>query len=194
MYNREEDLKKSFNDAMQNILGVPSDDYYTKLSIRQVLSLKSVLSDINNIVTLRLAFLLGTWICNRFQVKDGDKIATSITACKPNANGFDIQLDDPNVVAEVKCNIPINGGITYGSAQKDGLIKDIRGLLLGKSKSKKKIDQSIKILGLYDTNTVRKATSHLVRNLPDDLKEKIAIEPAQCSTLQPGRVYVIYLK
>lgn len=193
MYDREDDLRQKFNAAIQRLLGVPRADYYGTLSFEGVISLKRTLSVINNIVTLRLTLMLGKWICNRFNVKDTDAVNKAITACKPNANGYDIQLDDPDVIAEVKCNIPTKGGNIYGAEQKNGLVKDMRSLLRGKSKSKKKIDHSIKILGLYDSDAVRKATSHLMKNLPDDLRGKIEQEPTQHGTLKQDKLYVIYL-
>lgn len=193
MYNREDDLRQQFNVAIQGLLKVPLADYYGKLSFEDVISLKKTLSVINNIVTLRLTLMLGEWICGRFKVKDADAVKKAITACKPNANGYDIQLDDPDVIAEVKCNMPTKGGNIYGAAQKNGLIKDMRSLLRGKSKSQKKIDHSIKILGLFNSDTVRAATEHLMKCLPDDLKGKIEQEPTQHGTLKQDKVYVIYL-
>ena len=100
------------------MLGIVEKDYYSKLTTVQILSLKSVLSNINNLLTLRLAFSLAEWICNRFNISgDARKtVLNTIRASKPNTNGYDIELSSPDIVAEIKCNIPINAGTEYGSA------------------------------------------------------------------------------
>ena len=118
----------------------------------------------------------------------------TIRSAKPNANGYDIELSDPDTVAEIKCNIPINAGRVYGSAQRNGLRKDIEGLLAGKSKSSKKTDKSVKLLGLYDTPEVRAATQHFVKNLPATLNQKLVIEPEQGKVLDNQHVYVVFVK
>jgi hypothetical protein len=97
------------------------------------------------------------------------------------------------VVAEVKCNIPINAGCRYGAAQQKGLTKDIEGLLKGKKPSKN-TDKSIKILGLYDTPEVRAATKHFVGKMSSERKEKMIIDPQQEQLLDKHHVYVVFVK
>lgn len=196
MYDRTSELKTVFNNAVNQFMGLPEDDYYSKLSVKQILGLKSMLSKINNIITLRLAFSLVEWICARYNLSDDEKqdIENKIRVLKPNTNGYDIEIHAPDIVAEVKCNIPINCGSFYGSAQRNGLIRDIAGLLNGKSKSKKKTSDSVKLLGLYDTKEVRRATEHLVDKLPDKLNGKVIINPQDNSLLETSKVYIVYLK
>jgi len=196
MYDREVALKTAFNRAVASLLGVEEKDYYSKLATDQIISLKTVLSDINNLITLRLAFSLASWICDRFNVSEGERkqILDIIKSSKPNTNGYDIELSVPNIIAEIKCNIPINAGRVYGSAQQNGLRKDIEGLLAGKSKSSKKADKSTKLLGLYDTPEVRAATEHFVKNLPANLKQKLIIDPEQGNVLGNQHVYIVFVK
>lgn len=196
MYDREAALKTAFNQAVIHLLGIEVKDYYSELSTTQMLSLKSVLSDINNLITLRLAFSLADWICEKFDMLEGDKKIAfdTIRSSKPNANGFDIELSVPNIVAEIKCNIPINGGKVYGSAQRNGLQKDIEGLLNGKSKSSKNASESLKFLGLYDTAEVRAATDHFVKHLPENLNRQIIIEPKLSDTIDNQHVYIVFVK
>ena len=196
LYDRELVLRTRFNNSVHALLGVPQVDYYSRLSIDQVLELKATLSDINNIVTLRLAVSLGEWICNRFNLPSSKlkEIGETISASKPNANGYDLELHDPNIIAEVKCNIPINGGNAYGAQQRDGLIRDIKGLLNGKSKSARDISNSVKLLALYDAATVRNASKRLVHNLPQELNKRIVIDPQEDRKLDSMSVFIIYLK
>jgi hypothetical protein len=196
MYDREAALKTAFNSAVVRLLGIEEKDYYSKLTTDQMLSLKTALSDINNLITLRMAFSLAGWICGRFNISEGARktVLDTIRSAKPNANGYDIELSDPDTVAEIKCNIPINAGRVYGSAQRNGLRKDIEGLLAGKSKSSKKTDKSVKLLGLYDTPEVRAATQHFVKNLPVTLNQKLVIEPEQGKVLDNQHVYVVFVK
>lgn len=196
MYDRESALKKAFNRAVVDLLGIEERDYYSKLTTNQMLSLKRALSDINNIITLRLAYALAGWICDNFSIsKAGRKaILDTIRSSKPNANGYDIELTAPDCIAEIKCNIPINAGSVYGAAQRNGLQRDIQGLLEGKSKSPKKVENSVKLLGLYDTPEVRAATEHFVKNLPATLKQKVVVEPQRGESFDNQHVYVVFVK
>jgi len=195
MYDREAALKNAFNHSVVDLLDIENKDYYSKLTTNQMLSLKTALSNINNIITLRLAYSLANWICERFNITEGERetILNIIRSAKPNTNGYDIDLSAPDCVAEIKCNIPINAGRVYGSAQRNGLQKDIEGLFTGKGKTSKKVENSIKLLGLYDTPEVRAATEHFVKNLPAALKQKLIIEPQQGSELDAQHVYVVFI-
>ena len=70
MYDREAALKTAFNSAVVRLLGIEEKDYYSKLTTDQMLSLKTALSDINNLITLRMAFSLAGWICGRFNISE----------------------------------------------------------------------------------------------------------------------------
>ena len=196
MYDREASLRIAFNHSVANLLGIEEKDYYSNLTTDQMLSLKTTLSDINNIITLRLVFSLADWICDKMRVPNEEKknILNKIQSSKPNANGYDIELSVPDTVAEIKCNIPIKAGRKFGSAQRNGLRKDIEGLLAGKSKSSKNTTKSIKILGMYDKQEVRAATEHFVKNLPAELNQKVIIEPLQGQALDNQHIYVVFVK
>jgi hypothetical protein len=161
-----------------------------------MLSLKIALSDINNVITLRLASSLADWIYNKLDIAEESQkqIFSTMISKKPNANGYDIDSVTPNIVAEVKCHIPINEGWTYGSNQITQLKKDINGLLNGKPKFSRKTDGAFKILGLLDTPKVRAATDHFVRNLASELKQKMIVDPNQSQNLDSGHVYVVFVK
>lgn len=161
-YDREHELRQKFNSFIQRLTGV-SMDYYEKLSIEEFENLKGTLKDINNIITYQTTLEFVKWVKERFQLSKDDyqKVVTQVRKSKPNDNGYDIQLDiGTKILAEVKCNRPINNGEKFGSAQKNGIIKDIEGLLEGKSKAKLNVKDYYKFLVLYDLgDVVKSATS-----------------------------------
>ena len=74
MYDREASLRIAFNHSVANLLGIEEKDYYSNLTTDQMLSLKTTLSDINNIIiTLRLVFSLADWICDKMRVPNEEK-------------------------------------------------------------------------------------------------------------------------
>ena len=117
-YSRDNDLSRNFNNFFDKF-GVK--DLYSKLSGRDLIELKKLLSCINNIITLRTT---------------RDFVEKLYTDQHANANGFDVQYDgkDKKIIAEVKCNIPVNV-TSFGAAQEEGILEDIDHLLNGKKKS-----------------------------------------------------------
>jgi hypothetical protein len=139
LYNREVFLRDRLNAFLTRELGLPTADYYGSLSVEALLSLKSVLADINNVFTLKVSLDFVDWLAGCFKLPDEDalRIRESVLATKPSTNGFDIHIPSPiKAVAEVKCNVPINKGNKYGSAQRTGIEKDVTALLQGKPKAK----------------------------------------------------------
>jgi hypothetical protein len=65
-------------------------------------------------------------------------------------------------VAEVKCNVPINGRPKYGSAQKAGLIRNIDALRQGKSKASPVELDSLNFMVFFDVPEVRAGNDDLV--------------------------------
>ncbi len=195
-YDREIDLRQKFNKGLAKLLDIEEKDYYSRLATGQMDQLKTIISNVNNIITLRLAVSLTEFICNKFDIA-GDKknlICEKIKTTKPNANGFDLQLSDPDIVAEIKCNIPINGGQKFGSAQKKGLMKDINSLLYGKRKPSKSVRSSIKIMGLYDTEDVRAAIGHFIEKLDNNIKSKIKSDFDPSEDMDREHIYIVFVK
>jgi len=173
-YRREDDLKDQFNNTVQKALGIPRKDYYSSLSVNQLLKLKTALHEINNIMTMKLTLLLINWLTKIFQFPEEDKnrIVQCALSTKPNANGYDLVINNPeHILAEVKCNIPVKSGNQFGAAQKNGLVKDVDGLLKGKSKARlqDQLHSYYKILALYDTPEARTAATQLFSKRKDVL-------------------------
>jgi hypothetical protein len=96
-------------------------------------------------------------------------------------------------VAEVKCNVPINGGTKYGAAQKNGIIADIEALLNGKSKasSAPAPAQSLKFMVFLDLPAVRAANAHLIASNSRISKEFVILKTEQVPN-DPKVVYGVY--
>jgi hypothetical protein len=60
-------------------------------------------------------------------------IIEKVNSQNSNANGFDIYYpsEEIKIIAEIKCNIPINKKSSFGAAQRNGILKDIESLLYG---------------------------------------------------------------
>jgi len=196
MYNREDDLKIGLNSSLIRIFSLPGKDYFTTLTVDQLVQLKRILSDINNVITLRLSLSFANWISAKFELSDDEiaNIRNSILGTKPNANGYDIDINAPiNITAEVKCNIPINDGCKYGSSQKKGIEKDLKGLKYGKKKAPLR-DSAFRFLALYDHRGVREATVDLVKNIEPELRNSVKfIEAANIKNLDKDRIYIVFL-
>jgi hypothetical protein len=130
---RQKDLAEKLNSHLTKLTGVKKD-YYSKLSQEDLAELKTVLSDINNVFTLRLTLTATEWLCKAFKITNKVKaeIIKEIDSVKPNTNGFDIKIDKYKIVAEVKCVFPSNNSDKYLAAQRNGILDDAIKLINGK--------------------------------------------------------------
>lgn len=197
-YNREGELREKFNQFISDKITGTTKDYYSQLSVEDFEDIKTTLKDIHNIITYKTTIRFIDWVSERFPyVKQNYQVyLDQVLGTKPSDNGYDlIVTGEVNIVAEIKCNKPINNGYKFGSAQKNGIIKDIRGLLEGKSKVKS-IDPTaaFKFLVIYDfEDHTLMAIQNLIKNLPTDLKEKVLIHE-ESSPLMMDKVYVVFIK
>lgn len=165
-YNRERELVSRLNRFFVKELNLPERDYAGSLGLSSLLNLKSVLSDINNMITLKLALGLVDWASEQFELDEAAKteLRRIVLSAKPNSNGFDVWLGHPaSFVAEVKCNIPINGGNKYGARQRQGIVADINALLDGKRKAPMVTTGIPKIMAFLDHPEIRAANEHLLK-------------------------------
>lgn len=195
IYDREQTLKSRLNAFMQERLHLPANDYYSRLDQHALAELKSVLSDINNIFTLKVTLAFAEWLSEKLKLDQvaREEIKFSILRNPPNANGYDIEISTPlQVIAEVKCNVPINRGAVYGSAQRDGIAKDVGSLINGKNKSKMHPDVCLKFLVLLDTPEIRDATQHFVKNMKQH-RDRIMFAGPDTKLERKDRVYVVHV-
>ena len=119
--NREDKLKFEFNNFMISRLRLEIKDYYDSLTTKDFIELKAILSNINNIITLKLTLKFVDFLTSlfKFSAESKENIINSIQNINPNSNGFDVEIENPvKIVAEVKGNFPINNGNSFGAAQK----------------------------------------------------------------------------
>jgi|GEM_PF-923385 len=165
IFDREESLRKRLNAFLSRSFELPDHDYYARLNTETFLGLKSVLADINNILTLRVSLAFIEWVALRLNLDAHAKLEleTALLRSKPNANGFDVWLGYPIAfVAEVKCNVPINKGSVYGAQQRHGIEKDVTSLLEGKQKASMNPQSCLKFLAFLDKPEIRAANQHLL--------------------------------
>jgi hypothetical protein len=192
-YQREDALRLRINAFLSEAFGLPEADYYERLDTRRLLRLKVALSDINNALTLRLTLQFVAWVERTLNLDQSAArtIRDAVLRAKPSSNGFDIYSAAEPVpfIAEVKCNIPINGGSKYGAAQGNAIVKDVKALLGGKSKVAPVGSNCLRFLVFLDVPEVRAANAHLrgLKGLPLTFLASGEI-PDNCQT-----VYGVYL-
>ncbi|BFH67378.1 hypothetical protein J27TS7_16330 [Paenibacillus dendritiformis] len=197
-YDREAELKERLNQFIANKITGSNEDYYSRMSVEDFEDIKTTLKDIHNIITYKTTIRFIDWVSDRFPyVKENYQVyLQQVLKTRPNDNGYDlIVTGEVNIIAEIKCNKPINNGYKFGSAQRNGIVKDIRGLLEGKSKVKS-IDPAaaFKFLVIYDFGDhTLSAAQHLIKNLQADLKEKVEIYE-DSKPLTTDKVYVVFIK
>lgn len=195
LYDREQKLRLRLNAFLNERLGLPERDYYADLDQETLLELKSVLSDINNIFTMKVCLGFAKWLGTSLGLSysDRERIESSILCNPPNANGFDVEILHPiKVIAEVKCNAPINGGTKFGSNQRSGIIKDIESLVDGKKRSNMKPEECLKFFVLPDKPNIREATEQLMKNSGQH-KDRIVFCSHDVRPENYEKIYVVHV-
>jgi len=181
-YSKSNKLQTDFNTFWNKILG-EDQDYFDMMSMEDLYALKAALSNVNNIITLDSTLKAVHRIADILQLKKEQviEILHVVDSTKPNDNGFDIEYKDEKsrFICEVKCNRPINGGNRFGSAQKNGLTKDIESLLFGKSKSsirKEEMDFYYKFMVIYEFDQkTKEATDHYLSLMKKEYMDKVRL-------------------
>ena len=120
-------LKDKINRHLSSLTKIEKD-YFSSLEEADLLKLKSVLTDINNVLTLKLTLKAADWLGKIFKIRKAilTDIIIDIDKQKPNTAGFDICINAPNkIIGEVKCVVPVNDGASYGAAQWNGILDDV---------------------------------------------------------------------
>lgn len=138
------------------------------LSIEDLIGLKSVLSNVNNMLTYKTTLSFVNWLSQKrnFTTVQKDSIIQQIDSISPNANGYDVDISEPErILAEVKTTIPINNSKGFGSAQRKSIIKDLQKL------SRPENSSALKFMVLLDNENVRDAFTKeksFVKKLKDE--------------------------
>ena len=108
VFNREEKLSKEFNAAILNILGDMGNDmdndFYKHLTFKTLINLKKVLSNINNLITLKTSVAFVDFLCEINKIES--EIASNVI--KEIFKGL-IELYPCNIA--YSDNIPRNSGL-----------------------------------------------------------------------------------
>ncbi len=201
--------KKELANVLGCILSVPTP-LKEDIATSDWLELKRALNPVNNMITKELTTKFIKNLVAIFQNTPGglpDEIRNNIDglindndSVNVNANGYDF-FKSP-IVAEVKANIPYVGD-KYGASQKNGLIKDLNGLLLdpedpGRPKKKRGRDltNEYKFLVVLDYKHFDYNTLDAVKDLikGDEFKEVEIIEDIkEPQPLDKKHVYIVML-
>jgi hypothetical protein len=158
-------LKTGLNNYLYKLTGIQKD-YFSNLRQTELLELKTVLTDINNLLTLAMTIESVNWLIKFFDIDDNSRqlILKRIDEIKPNTGGYDIQISEPiKIIGEVKCIIPINNSDRFGSAQWDAILGDVIKLKKGK-KTLPDTSEYFKFLFLIDIGIKSEhAINHLVK-------------------------------
>ena len=118
---RHTDLKNRINKHLKKLTKQDQDfDFYSAMTQADLIELKTVLADINNVLTFKTTITAANWLCNLFGVdtETTKNILKIVDQIKPNTKGFDIHISEPyKIIAEVKCISPVNNGGKFGGAQ-----------------------------------------------------------------------------
>lgn len=206
--DRERNLADKFNKASCEIFN--SKIEYKDLKISHFIELKNVLSNIHNIITMKVTEAFINKLEDGFINPDqADRMKSLVNNTSANANGYDVRYDestkldikkgDKKILAEVKCNLPYNK-LTFGSDQKKRIIEDIDGLLNGKTKEEiEKTDEYYKFMVFLsyengEGKSVEKSVGKLIKNLSDEkYKGKLEYYKDASAISTKEKVYIIFI-
>lgn len=167
--------KELINRYLNFINLIKEEKYPQILTINRLLELKSILSSINNIMTLLATLATANKISevlsfNEIQKQD---LLSSIEKKNANTNGFDIQINTPNkILIEVKCNMPIQGK-QLGQQQINSILDDAIKLRNDPPKRKKiNIDTSDYIKIIVLVNVYPEKQDVIIRQITKEVKYK----------------------
>ena len=199
MANRENKLKVQFDAIWNDILNTQQKEYYSKMSVKGLVELKKAVSNINNILTLKTTIAFVDFLSNQGIVSKDEacKIKDKIQKRNANANGYDVDYtiegSGLQIIAEVKCNIPINEN-SFSTSQINAIIKDLNGLQSGKGKiSEKETTDCLRFMVFLNTgDDVHKAVAKLQKK--DDMPDfQIWDENIGCK-ISKGKTYAVFIE
>jgi hypothetical protein len=207
-FSRKEYLHANFNTILARALQLPQADYLERLSLDGLMDLKEITSNVHAVITLKLTFALVDWLQASLKLTPGQAAALhdATDAVRPFESGFDLDSSDPDLIAEVKGNVPVKGGTVFGAAQLRGLTNDVRQMFglppTGRSvdtlSTRAKIHRpnlgnALKFLGVFDSPRIRSAAGKWMetfRKAHPGHKVQLAEDVTH---FQPDTVYVVFL-
>ena len=195
-YNRKDNLSSAFNSFWQEALN-SKEDYYSKLTLKEFVNLKKAITNINNIITMLVteSFVKTLHKDGVISTPQQSEMLEQLFETHANTNGFDVEYSagQMKIVAEVKCNIPVNE-TSFGAAQENSIMEDVDHLFHSKKKSNltsEDIQDYYKFMVFLDVENVRVSTQKLIRKLTK--KGLNVTEYTPKTKLQKDIVYFIYI-
>ena len=195
-YNRKDNLSSAFNSFWQEALN-SKEDYYSKLTLKEFVNLKKAITNINNIITMLVTESFVTTLHDDgvISTPQQSEMLEQLFETHANTNGFDVEYSagQMKIVAEVKCNIPVNE-TSFGAAQENSIMEDVDHLFHSKKKSNltsEDIQDYYKFMVFLDVENVRVSTQKLIRKLTK--KGLNVTEYTPKTKLQKDIVYFIYI-
>lgn len=185
-YSRRLDLEEKFNSYWNKALKTNGEDYLKRLTTNDLVEMKKAISNINNLITLRVTLGFIDEICRMDIVhnEQAERMRKEVDEQHPNTNGFDVQDKECRIIAEIKCNIPV-GEKSFGAAQKNALKKDLQGLRNGKTKGDiDNVDNYYKFMVIQDVSKARIAMKELYGNDCVELVDK---------NIDTDHIYIVYI-
>ncbi|MCV9387384.1 hypothetical protein [Reichenbachiella ulvae] len=204
-YSRTEDLSNKLNQFLHGLTGT-SEDYYSRITPDELIQLKAALANINNILTLKTTSAFANWLSNSIRLTSAEHklLIDQVEETKPNTNGYDIELPEKRIIAEIKSIVPINNGNQYKAAQWNSILDDARKLVNGKKRISntksyfkfigildlgERTDQAITKLMTPSRNMRTKTDFRIERH---DMVKKLEIIPEQfvLADLSTEKIYI----
>ncbi len=186
-YSRRLDLEEKFNRYWNQALKTNDVDYLKRLTINDLVEMKKAISNINNLITLKITIGFIDEICRLGIVNNeqAERMRKEVDEQHPNTNGFDVQDKECRIIAEIKCNIPV-GEKSFGAAQKNALKKDLQGLRNGKTKGDiDNVGNYYKFMVIQDVSNARLAMKELYGDDCVELVDK---------NIDTDHIYIVYIK
>jgi len=186
-YSRQLDLEEKFNRYWNQALKTNGEDYLKRLTINDLVEMKKAISNINNLITLKVTLGFIDEICRLCIINNEqeERMRKEVDEQHPNTNGFDVQDKECRIIAEIKCNIPV-GEKSFGAAQKNALKKDLQGLRNGKTKGDiDNVDNYYKFMVIQDVSNARLAMKELYGDDCVELVDK---------NIDTDHIYIVYIK
>jgi hypothetical protein len=195
-YNRKDDLSSAFNDFWRKALN-SNEDYYSKVTLKEFVHLKKAITNINNIITMLVteSFVKTLHKDGVISTPQQSEMLEQLFETHANTNGFDVEYSagQMKIVAEVKCNIPVNE-TSFGAAQENSIMEDVDHLFHSKKKSdltSEDIQDYYKFMVFLDVEKVRVSTQKLIQKLTKKGYQIAEYTPK--TKLQKDIVYFIYI-
>lgn len=176
VHERENFLKLQFNEVWSSILK-EKKDYYSYMDDHSLDLLKNAVSNLENINTLKTTLSYISKLKQIFDISDKEvnAIEESVRTTSPYYEGYDVEHKGViNVIAEIKCNMPVNNSSNrFETVQVNEIKRDLEYLIKGKEKSKiKNIDNFYKFLVIKKHGkNLAYAVEDLIKTLPIEISK-----------------------